>query len=220
MSDVVRVVEAAYDLDAPDESTWLSRLSDAARAELGFESGVVAYSFDIRAEDGWITPGAMALSGAPGELAQDLLSPGESPEEQRLTTLARTHATSGASLASRAGGAKSDTDPRFRSYFQRVLRGRGFEDALVLNATDPTRRAALRHRASQRAQHLRSACAHAERAAGRGVRRARTIQQAHRLRARDLSGDRRRLARARQEEARPALRRAGRDQCPRPPFGA
>src|SRR6478752_6989802 len=41
LSDLVRVVEAAYALDAPTTAEWLTRLGDAARIELGFEDGIV-----------------------------------------------------------------------------------------------------------------------------------------------------------------------------------
>ncbi len=138
MTDLVRIVEASYALEAADDTAWLGGVADALRAELGFEDGVVAYSFHM-AENGWITPRAMALAGAAPDLAQDLLNPGAMPPKAAQSVI-QAHSISGASLASRIGG---ENDPEqsaeARAYFERVLRSRGFADALTLNATDPTR---------------------------------------------------------------------------------
>ena len=138
MTDLVRVVEAAYDLGAADEQAWLTRVADEVRQALGFVDGVVAYTYGID-ERGWITPGAIAVPGASMELAQDILNPGDMGDEDTASVV-RTHMHSGASLATEV--VRAATTPA-AEYRQRTLSARGFVDALTLNATDPTRRGCM-----------------------------------------------------------------------------
>lgn len=140
MSDLVRVVEAAYALDAPSTSDWLTRVADAARTELGFEDGVVAYTYDVR-RDGWITPHDITLAAATPEIAADLLNPGAFPPTETAAVL-HVHMTSGVGLATRISAASGEGSVG-RAYFQRVLSSRGFADALTINAVDPTRNGCL-----------------------------------------------------------------------------
>jgi hypothetical protein len=141
VSDFVRVVEASYDVAASDESALLNRIADAARAELGFDAGLVAYTFDI-AENDWITPRAVAISGTDPELAADLLNPGAFPPTES-NAIIHTHSTSGVGLATRIGGTGIHSSVEGRAYFQRVLGARGFADALTINTIDPTRSGCL-----------------------------------------------------------------------------
>ncbi|HEY1953968.1 MAG TPA: helix-turn-helix transcriptional regulator [Polyangiaceae bacterium] len=132
-------MESAYDLGAPDNATWLARVTEATRAELGFEDGVVAYTYEV-AENGWITPHDVVLAGAAPEVAADLLNPGAFPPEDAAAII-KTHTTSGVGLATRISAqAKTEVG---RAYFHRVLSARGFVDAITLNATDPTRHGVL-----------------------------------------------------------------------------
>ncbi len=141
MSDFVGVLEASYDVGASDESALLNRIADSARAKLGFDAGLVAYTFDI-AENGWITPRAIAISGTDPELAADLLNPGAFPEAEAKAVI-HTHSTSGVSLATRIGGTGIHRSVVGRAYFERVLAARGFADALTINTIDPTRSGCL-----------------------------------------------------------------------------
>ena len=138
MSDVVRIIEAAYDLNAADEQAWLTRVAEEVRSVLGFDEGVVAYTYSMDAT-GWITPGALAVPGTSMDLAQSILNPGDMGEAVTAAVI-RVHLQSGPSLATDVVRPITAVATEYR---RRVLGERGYEDALTINATDPTRRGAM-----------------------------------------------------------------------------
>jgi DNA-binding CsgD family transcriptional regulator len=137
VNDVVRVVEAAYDLDAPDEGRWLSGLAEAARDELGFSGGVLGYVYQV-GQNGWVTPRTFHAPGELGPLAMDLLGVGTlAPELQ--TRMARLHRTIGVTLAMSVPGDELHKTPMVQAWRAKALDARNIADAVCVTATDPTR---------------------------------------------------------------------------------
>ncbi len=141
MNDVVKVVEAAYDLTAPDETKWLEGVAGAIASELGFVDGVLGYLFQVEA-NGWVTPRAIFAPGALGDFAFDLLGIGQlGPELQ--ATYARLHRTIGAALATEVPPEELREIPVLRDWRARTLLSRKLRDAVCITATDPTRQGCM-----------------------------------------------------------------------------
>ena len=138
MNDLVRIVEVGYEFAADDESAWVGRVAGALRTQLGFDGGLIAFSFHRR-EDGWIEPRSIVPVDASPDLASDLLS----PPNAEMTAIAgpafaRSFARSGATLATSIVGPEALANASLAAYFDRVLKSRGFADAMLINAVDPT----------------------------------------------------------------------------------
>ena len=64
MADLIQILEKAYCLDVATESEWLEGVTRAVGTALGFSSGAVACSYEVRA-DGWVNLRAVCDVGTP-----------------------------------------------------------------------------------------------------------------------------------------------------------
>ncbi len=138
MKDLVRIVETAYEFDAADESAWVGKVASTLCAELGLEA---AFGFSYHVEpNGWVVPRAMVPVNVAPDLMADFFSPPQGGPEEVEANVTRTHLTAGGHMATAALGEHAmERYQVWKDYYDRVLVARGFSDALVLTAIDPTR---------------------------------------------------------------------------------
>jgi DNA-binding CsgD family transcriptional regulator len=133
MKDLLRILEVAYDFDAPDEVSWLARVASAVRTQLDLEGGIVALWFRLAGDS--ITPRAVVPVGTVADFADQLLCPpGMSVDSWR--TVAALLRRPGVSLATDWAGEAFWKDPVFFPNYRRLIHDRGFVDVLMINAVD------------------------------------------------------------------------------------
>jgi DNA-binding CsgD family transcriptional regulator len=134
VSDPIALVEAAY-APAPDETTWLNKVTHAARPMLDAGNGTLSFIYDAT-DLNWASLRATCALDFDPALGANLLggpSPAGSDDARWMVSALRTtHVTTGHATLPR-------TPERLRAYFSAGLSSAGFGDVQFINATDPTR---------------------------------------------------------------------------------
>lgn len=133
MKDPISILEAAYDLGAPDQAAWLRRAAGAVRENVPSSEGAVAYAYSVR-DDGYVVPTAPVEIDTPSTFGQSLLS--VDLDAARSALLSRYYLTSGLGFGSRLARQMGQLGAAF---FAHAIVAHGFGDLLTLNATDPSR---------------------------------------------------------------------------------
>lgn len=133
MKDPIAVIEAAYDLDAADQTAWLAGAARALRANVTSGDAAVAFAYAI-GPDGYITPETPVQIDAPAGFCESLLHVNLTPSEGAVVS--SYYLTSGLGVGSRLAAQIPGSGP---SFFRRAILAFGFSDMVTLNAADPSR---------------------------------------------------------------------------------
>jgi DNA-binding NarL/FixJ family response regulator len=138
LKDPIRIVEAAYSLDAPTEEEWLRRVAEAVLQNMPAARGAIAYAYEIQERQSvpWIAPRSIAEINVPGGLGATFLDQGmQEPRIQRATVAY--HRVTGLQsgfqfMESIAGFGSSER------FYREAGRAHGFDDLVTLTSADPT----------------------------------------------------------------------------------
>jgi DNA-binding NarL/FixJ family response regulator len=138
VKDPIRIVEAAYSLDAPSEAEWLRRVAEAVLQNMPAARAAIAYAYEIQERESvpWIAPRSIAEINVPAGLGATFLDQGvQEPRIQRATVAY--HRATGL----RSGFQFMESIPEFGSqgqFYREAARSLGFDDLLTLTSADPT----------------------------------------------------------------------------------